>query len=132
MDPDASAPSELAAEIRQFFDDAGRTVPFTSSEVADAVGCSRTTAYKYLQRLADDGVLESKKVGARARVWWRPMGPEQEAIQAESVMFEAVFEKAFDAMIIADDDATWVDVNPAACELFGLPREELIGRHQWC
>lgn len=42
--------------------------------------------------------------------------------------FQAVFEEAFDAMLIANDNAAYVDANPAACELFGLSREELLGR----
>lgn len=42
--------------------------------------------------------------------------------------FQAVFEHAFDAMLIADDDGVYVDANPAACELFGHPYEELLGR----
>lgn len=44
--------------------------PMTASEVATAVGCVRRTAHKHLTRLADDGDVETKKVGSRARVWW--------------------------------------------------------------
>lgn len=54
---------------------------------------------------------------------------EQGSIDSPGVgRFEAVFENAFDAIVIADDDGQYVDVNPAACELFGLSREELVGR----
>ena len=42
--------------------------------------------------------------------------------------FQAVFEGAFDAMVIADDAGEYVEVNPAACDLFGLPEAELLGR----
>lgn len=44
--------------------------PRTATEVAEALDCSRSTAYNLLQELAEKGVLESKKVGARGRVWW--------------------------------------------------------------
>ncbi len=37
------------------------------------------------------------------------------------------FEAAIDAMLIADDQGRYVDANPAACELFGLPKEALLG-----
>ncbi|MBD2311862.1 PAS domain S-box protein [Desertifilum sp. FACHB-1129] len=40
----------------------------------------------------------------------------------------SLFETALDAMAIADDQGQYIEVNWAACELFGLPREELIGR----
>ncbi|NHN48575.1 GAF domain-containing protein [Halostella sp. JP-L12] len=44
--------------------------PLTTSEVADALDCSRRTAYNRLERLAERDEIESKKVGARGRVWW--------------------------------------------------------------
>jgi PAS domain S-box-containing protein len=41
--------------------------------------------------------------------------------------FQAVFEQAFDAMIIADDEGRYLDVNSAACELFGRLEGDLLG-----
>jgi PAS domain S-box-containing protein len=43
-------------------------------------------------------------------------------------LFRAVFEGALDAMLLADDSGRYVDGNPAACELFGVPKSELVGR----
>lgn len=40
----------------------------------------------------------------------------------------AFFEGAIDAMLILDDQGRYLDANPAACELFGLSRERLLGR----
>ena len=40
--------------------------------------------------------------------------------------FRAVFEVALDAMLIADDSGRCLDVNPAACALFGTSRDELL------
>ncbi len=31
-------------------------------------------------------------------------------------------------MVLADNDARYVDANPAACALFGLARDQLVGR----
>jgi two-component system cell cycle sensor histidine kinase/response regulator CckA len=42
-------------------------------------------------------------------------------------LFRAVFDNAYEAMVITDDDGRYVDVNPAACELFGRSRSELLG-----
>ena len=42
--------------------------------------------------------------------------------------FRAVFEKSFDAMLLADDEGRYVEANRAACDLFGLERQELLGR----
>jgi diguanylate cyclase (GGDEF)-like protein/PAS domain S-box-containing protein len=43
-------------------------------------------------------------------------------------LFCALFEAALDAMVIADDEGRYVAVNPTACDLFGLPQAELLGR----
>lgn len=118
--------------------------PYTSSEIADELGCARTTAYKRLQDLAASGKLSTKKVGARGRVWWLPIAvpsdsdvdakestasvPDYATLLAQELQYHAVFNEAFDAIVIADDEAQYVDVNPAACALFGLPREELLGK----
>jgi len=42
-------------------------------------------------------------------------------------LFQAVFDGAFEAMIISNDEGTYIDVNPAACELIGRSRDELLG-----
>lgn len=46
--------------------------PLTAPEVADELGCSRTTALDRLGELANRGDVASKKVGGRSRVWWIP------------------------------------------------------------
>ncbi|HKI90905.1 MAG TPA: PAS domain S-box protein [Gaiellaceae bacterium] len=48
------------------------------------------------------------------------------AVRASEELFRAVFDNAGDAMLIADDEGCWADANPAACELMGRPREELL------
>ena len=46
--------------------------PMTSSEIAESINCSRPTALNRLEELAEEGKIETKKVGARGRVWWLP------------------------------------------------------------
>lgn len=41
---------------------------------------------------------------------------------------QALFDEALDAMLIADDVGSYVDANPAACELLGVSREEILTR----
>lgn len=43
----------------------------------------------------------------------------------------AIFNHAQDAILLCDDDARCVDVNPAACEMLGYTRGELIGMTIW-
>ena len=139
-------PGDLPASTRAILAtfDSKPGEPRTSGEVADVLGVARTTASKKLQQLVEADLLQTKKVGSQGRVWWRP--PEKpaqlpepgraeseterdyQALLASEQMYQAVFEKAFDAILIADDEGRYVEANPAACNLYGLPREELLGR----
>lgn len=42
----------------------------TVREVTDQVGSTRQNVYNHLERLAGEGKLHKKKVGASAAVWW--------------------------------------------------------------
>lgn len=53
--------------------------PLSAPEIAEALNCSRKTAYNKLITLCERGRLESKKVGARSRVWWTPGGSDNES-----------------------------------------------------
>jgi PAS domain S-box-containing protein len=52
----------------------------------------------------------------------------EEELAERERLFRSVFEGSFDAMVLVDDDGEYVEVNEAACELFGVEREELVGR----
>ncbi|WP_253737537.1 hypothetical protein [Halohasta salina] len=80
--PDSSGTPPAATGQEQFTLDAVFGVfeersdsarPLTASDVMDAVDCSRRTAHNKLGELVDQGRLETRKVGARSRVWWVPM-----------------------------------------------------------
>ncbi|WP_101297211.1 helix-turn-helix domain-containing protein [Halegenticoccus soli] len=57
-----------------------RARPLTATDVMEALGCSRRTAHNKLNALTERGALDTRKVGARSRVWWvpieRPVDPE--------------------------------------------------------
>lgn len=48
-------------------------------------------------------------------------------MRSDSGFFQALFEQALDAVLIADDNRIYVDANAAASELIGVPREAIIG-----
>ncbi|WP_415382830.1 hypothetical protein [Halosimplex sp. TS25] len=55
------------------FDESGE--PQTTTEIAERLDLGRRATYGRLDRLVDRGRLRTKKVGANARVWWRPAEP---------------------------------------------------------
>lgn len=44
--------------------------PLAAAEVADEVGLARTTAHNRLGKLAEEGVVDTKKFGAKGRAYW--------------------------------------------------------------
>jgi PAS domain S-box-containing protein len=48
------------------------------------------------------------------------------ALQQREHQWKALFDRALDAIAIADDEGRYVEVNPAACKLFGVSKEELL------
>ncbi|HEX6386686.1 MAG TPA: PAS domain S-box protein [Anaerolineae bacterium] len=53
------------------------------------------------------------------------------ALEESRRRLQALFDNALEAILLADDDAHYVDVNPAACSLLGYSREELLGMRIW-
>lgn len=53
--------------------------------------------------------------------------PTQQSLRDRQL--RTLFETALDAIAIVDDRGRYLDVNPAACELFGLQRNELLGHY---
>jgi PAS domain S-box-containing protein len=66
-------PETLAAVLRAF-DEHAPGEPLSTSEVAEGLECTRRTTYNRLERLAEEDLVRTKKVGAKARVWWRSSG----------------------------------------------------------
>jgi PAS domain S-box-containing protein len=102
--------------------------PLTATEVAGRLDRDEAAVRQRLDALAERGALDSRTVGGD-RVWW-PTGATRSGgeVHDPDDLPRAVFGEAFDAMVVADDDGRYTDANPAACDLFGLPREELLGR----
>jgi PAS domain S-box-containing protein len=48
-------------------------------------------------------------------------------LQATQEEWQALFDHALDAILIADDEGRYIDANPAACRLLGLSRNQLLG-----
>ena len=49
-------------------------------------------------------------------------------LREQEQKLRAVFDSALDAIFITDDERRYVDVNPAACEYYGVSKRDLIGR----
>jgi PAS domain S-box-containing protein len=52
----------------------------------------------------------------------------EDALRESEEQFRAVFDGALDAMIVTDDQGRFLEANPAACQLYGLSRAEILKR----
>lgn len=52
----------------------------------------------------------------------------EEAMRESVRELQSVFDATLTALLIIDDNGIYIDANPAACELFHLPKQDLLGR----
>ena len=64
-------PPETVLKVFNAREDLAR--PVTANDVTEALGIARRTAHNKLNQLVERGALETRKVGARGRVWWVPI-----------------------------------------------------------
>lgn len=80
--------------VLEAVEDAGRIA--TARDVADALGCTREAAYQRLSALHEEGLVERRKVGGRAVVWWKTERRELTASVAGAPSTDAVGTVHFD------------------------------------
>lgn len=73
----------LRAVMEVFDERQDMAQPLTATDVMKAVDCSRRTAHNKLNELVERGVLETRKVGSRSRVWWTPIERPRESTESE-------------------------------------------------
>ncbi|MDS0278724.1 PAS domain S-box protein [Halomicroarcula sp. S1AR25-4] len=106
--------TEALRETLALFDGAG--TPVTTTEAAERLGLGRRSTYDRLDRLVDRGRLDTKKVGASARVWWRPPSDDP-AGEADA---DRVFETAPVELVAVAADGTVDRANARARRALGL------------
>jgi len=136
---DAALLTESLRETLAVFDGSG--TPLTTPEVADRLDLGRRTAYARLERLVEQDALETKKVGASARVWWRPRDDDPSddgsaaargkwAIGSREEEFRSLVEATEEyAIFLLDPDGhvrTW---NPGAARIKGYETDDIVGEH---
>lgn len=64
-------PARAALDVFEERSDQAR--PLTAGDVMEELDCSRRTAHNKLGELVEQGLLKTRKISARGRVWWIPM-----------------------------------------------------------
>jgi predicted DNA binding protein/putative methionine-R-sulfoxide reductase with GAF domain len=97
--------------------------PLTAADVAETLGCARRTAHKKLSRLSDEDRLATKKVGARARVWWLPPTDRVDAAGAD----EATQVRALRELHDASRRLMRAETRDAVCEVAVEASRRILG-----
>jgi len=74
---------ETVMDVFDAREDAAR--PVTASDVVDELGIARRTAHNKLNALVERGTLDTRKIGARGRVWWIPDRGDADTLDAEEL-----------------------------------------------
>jgi PAS domain S-box-containing protein len=91
-------------------------------EAAEALGRGEIVAP------ASSPISELTRLGAAIATAGRERERVEHALRVNEAQLRAIFTSALDAIVVADDDGRYLDCNPAAEELFGVPRDKLLGR----
>ena len=115
--------------------------PLATREIADRVGCSRRTAYAELRTLAESGKIASKRIGARARAWWRPQStteqrspehaPDSQPTPSANTWgrgIERVIKPSPVGIVVVGPSGRISFANGRAQEVLGLERDEITSR----
>ena len=122
--------TDTLQETLLVFEESG--VPWTTPEVATRLEQGRRSTYNRLERLADHGLLETKKVGANGRVWWRPSETTHPALLAWSAAAGSLVDDVLDdvevGIFVLDEDFDVAWINEATERYFGLDRDQVLGQ----
>ncbi len=92
-------------------------------QLADQIGIALSQAqfFNYLEETVKDRTAALVATNTQLQQEIRDRQETQQILQA-------IFDSALDAIVITNDEGQYVSANPAAHELFGLSRADLIGR----
>jgi PAS domain S-box-containing protein len=117
-------------ETLALFDEVG--TPQTTTEVTERLDLGRRGVYDRLERLVEKGYLETKKVGASARVWWRPSASTPDLLSSSEeagVFLGDLFDDSGIGAFVLDEGGRVVWHNGAVARYFGL-EGEIDGREK--
>jgi PAS domain S-box-containing protein len=125
----AESLTDALRETLVLFDE--EATPWTTNEVADHLDLGQRSTYTRLKRLVEDEKLETKKVGASARVWWRPSTDANQDTPnwptAESLV-DDVLDDANVGVFVLDEDFQVARANDTIRRYFGLDNERVVGQ----
>ncbi|MGM0605261.1 MAG: PAS domain S-box protein [Halobacteriota archaeon] len=108
--------------------------PLTTTEVANSLDVGRRSTYERLEKLVEHDRLKTKKVGANARVWWRPStkpsGQTPDWSAAADSLVDDVLNDVAVGIFVLDENFEVAWINEATERYFGLDRDAVLGQNK--
>jgi HTH-type transcriptional regulator, bacterioopsin transcriptional activator and related proteins len=142
--------TDALREALAVFDGSGE--PWTTPEVAECLELGRRSTYARLERLVERDRLETKKVGANARVWWRPLPTDNASSRGSTAKtgtrttdsetgvrrhrqprstLEEEIKRISDGFFAVDDEWRLTYFNDVAAAMFDGTEAEALGQRLW-
>lgn len=101
--------------------------PLATMEIAERLDCSRRTAFRRLDALAESGEIATKEIGAQARAWWRPVSTPSLSSHDRSLV-ERILEASPVSIVVVEPSGNIQFANPRAEQTLGLERDKITNR----
>ena len=128
--------------------------PLTTPEVAGALDLNRRTVYRRLERLVEQGELETKKTGSNSRVWWPPEPPSSGTVtqsgsahdgrtagpmpvestdtsEEGATRWSEAMKSIIDGVAIIDESCEYVYANQSHADVYGYDGPEAFLGESW-
>ncbi|SIR66948.1 PAS domain S-box-containing protein [Haladaptatus litoreus] len=122
-------PASLTTALREtlaLFNGGGP--PQTTNEVADQLNLGQRSTYSRLKRLVEHNRLETKKVGASARVWWQPQTNTDTETPGWQAAAKSLIDDADASVFVFDSDWQVKWINDTAEQYFELDHDQIVGQ----
>ncbi|QRV16325.1 PAS domain S-box protein [Haloterrigena salifodinae] len=104
--------------------------PVSTEDVCESFGCSRQTAQRHLETLAEREQIQRKQVSESNAVWWVSDRYHQSDLQKEDAQFSAFVSAVDDyAIFVLRPDGTVATWNEGAERIKGYEEDEIVGTH---
>jgi PAS domain S-box-containing protein len=126
--PDGT-PEQILPRIRQLAPDAAVIIVTGYADIEGSIAALRSGAADYILKPVNaDALLASVRRVIKQQQDSREIARLSGVVATSEQQYRSLFESTLDGLIVLNDDQRIVSVNPAACSIFHLTSDDLLGQ----